>query len=128
MANQILLIDDEPLFRFSVGLALKKRGYRIEQTGDGEDGWKLIAAAHRNGTPYDLILLDLELPTLSGAEIMRRIGAQGAASRVLVISGYTEPETEQELALSGCSGVIPKPVNERLLMERIADLMRETPP
>lgn len=123
MCKHILLIDDEPLFRYSVELALRKKGHLVAQAGDGEHAWTLLLEAEKAGVPYNLVLLDLELPTSSGLDFMRRLGSRTNAPPVLVVSGYWEPELEQELASLGCEGMLQKPVSEKVLMRRIAEVL-----
>jgi DNA-binding response OmpR family regulator len=124
MQGHILLVDDEPYFRFSTELALRKRGYLVSQAGDGVDALERILCSDNKLPPFDLILLDLELPTLCGVEIMRRLHQEAVAIPVLVISGYFNAERYEELMRLGSIDILFKPVSEQMLLERVEEVLK----
>jgi DNA-binding response OmpR family regulator len=68
MAIRILLVDDEPLILKGLRFSLQQEGYEIDQAADGEEALSKIL--HNT---YDLILLDVMLPKLSGIEVCQRV-------------------------------------------------------
>ena len=125
MPGHVLLIDDEPYFRFAIDLALRKRGYRVSQTSDGEDALtRILGSAASPLPPLDLILLDLELTTLPGVEIVRRMHAESVAIPVIAFSGYFNAMLYEELTRLGCFELLFKPVSERMLLDRIETALK----
>lgn len=125
MNENILIVDDEPNFRFSAELALKKRGYTISETGDGEDAFARILDAESNRTPFDLVLLDMDLPSLSGIEIMRKLHGMKITVPVIVISGHIPTDIYKELLALGCTDIFFKPISEKILIARVTELLQK---
>lgn len=125
MNEKILLVDDEQDFRFGTELALKKRGYRISGTGDGEDAFSRILEAEINPPPFDLVLLDMDLPSLSGLEIMRKLHGMKITVPIIVISGHVPTDIYKELLVLGCLDIFFKPVSEKILVARVTELLQK---
>ncbi|MFA5505175.1 MAG: response regulator [Vulcanimicrobiota bacterium] len=79
--SRILLIEDEDSLARGLVDVLRVKGYVVERAAEGNEG--LTRAL---GEGYDLILLDIELPGLSGLEILRELRTQGNTSRVLMLT------------------------------------------
>ena len=122
MNKNILLVDDEQNFRFSAELALKRQGYKVSETGDGEDALARIMEAENNPPQFDLILLDMDLPTLSGIEIIRRLQVLKIAVPTIIISGRLTSTVFKELLALGCLDIFFKPISERALITRVKEV------
>jgi DNA-binding NtrC family response regulator len=66
--NKLLVVDDEHLIRWSLEQNLKKQGYEVVTAGSGEDALRLV----REEQP-DLVLLDIQLPGISGIDVLQKI-------------------------------------------------------
>jgi DNA-binding NtrC family response regulator len=111
MQNRILIIDDEPNITSSFASLLTDEGHLAEGASDAETGLKRIARSR-----YDLVLLDLNLPGLSGIEFLKRIKGEPTAPMVLVISGQSEIAVALEAMKLGAVDYLEKPVApERLI-------------
>ena len=119
MQNRILIIDDEPNITSSFASLLTDEGHLAEGASDAETGLKRI---ERNR--YDLVLLDLNLPGLSGIDFLKRIKGKPTAPMVLVISGQSEIAVALEAMKLGAVDYLEKPVApERLISSVRAALM-----
>jgi signal transduction histidine kinase len=111
----VLLIQDEDVARREVALALRAAGFEVVEVGSGLAGIESAVGAHP-----DLLLVDLHLPDLDGAEVagkLRRLGLEG-----LPIVAMGKAGAERGLALSaGCDGTIPSPPD----LARLPDQLRE---
>jgi signal transduction histidine kinase len=85
-SHRVLIVDDEPSVRRQLRRLLERRGFAVEEAADGREGLAVIAA-----NPPDLVVLDLTMPDLDGAEVLRRIRASGQKVPVIVSSGYLDP-------------------------------------
>ena len=84
MAGRILIVEDEAAIARFVELELQHEGYAVDKAEDGRSGLELALA----GT-YDLILLDIMLPGLSGLEVLRRLRREKETPVILLTaSGY----------------------------------------
>jgi len=101
-----LVVEDEESTLHLLRNLLAERGYRVFTAMDGEEA----ATRYRhNCDSIDVVLLDLDLPKISGAEVLRKIRAKNPNARVLITSGYLEPELKAALVSEGVSRFIPKP-------------------
>ncbi len=120
---RILIVDDEPHLRFAVGLALRAAGYDVSEAEDGPAGLALTVGGAAAGNPFDVVLMDLDIPKMSGLEVIDRIREKGIGSRIFVVTGFAERSVVD--ALHGRDGVdvLFKPFDPRHLVERIRTLL-----
>ncbi len=71
MSARVLVVEDEPTIRRAVGYALRRDGFEVAEVGDGGEA---LGAAEDG---FDVVILDLGLPTVSGTEVLRRCGPPG---------------------------------------------------
>jgi DNA-binding response OmpR family regulator len=117
--KHILLADDEPGFRFSAGLALRMAGYRVSEAQDGLDALDGLVRFKDEGTPVDLLVTDLRMPNLDGAELVDALKRHDVPVPVFVVSGCFDPEALRELSLFGCVEYMEKPFQPSELVHRI---------
>lgn len=122
MKKQILLVDDEEEFRFAAGVALRQAGYGIEAAGDGLEALGKILAAQENGEPFDLLVLDIRMPGMSGTELIDVLRRRGISLPVFVMTCFGDKALLDELKGKGCRDVIEKPFRPRDLVDRVASL------
>jgi len=102
--GRLLLVDDEPAVRAVGSKMLERLGFQVETAADGVEA----IAAYQAGR-FDCVVLDLTMPTMDGAETLKRLRALDPAVRVVLSSGYTESELELRFAGLSASGFIQKP-------------------
>lgn len=100
-----LLIDDDPIDRLAIRRAVEQSGVAIivEEVGSADEAFARIAA-----TPYDCLLLDYELPQLTGTEFTRRLRASGHTTPVVLITGQQDEELLQSAVEAGVTDFFPK--------------------
>ena len=115
----ILIIDDEETMRDSCRQTLSRDGHRVEAAEDGSKGLALLEAES-----FDLVILDLKMPGLSGMDVLKRIKEDDPESVVIVITGYATIESAVEAIKSGAYDFIPKPFTPdslRAIVKRALD-------
>ena len=115
----ILVIDDEETMRDSCRQALSRNGNRVEVAEDGLKGLAMLAKES-----FDLIILDLKMPGLSGMEILKKIKEADPEAMVIVITGYATVESAVEAMKRGAYDFIPKPFTPdtlRVIVKRALD-------
>jgi DNA-binding NarL/FixJ family response regulator len=101
---RILVVDDHPIWRHSVAAGLEEAGCTVAGTaGDGAQALR-VATATRPG----VVLLDLNLPDMSGAEVTRRLLAADPAVRVLILSASGERQDVLDAMTAGATGYLVK--------------------
>jgi len=115
----ILVIDDEATMRDSCQQALTRDGNRVEVAEDGLKGLAMLAKES-----FDLIILDLKMPGLSGMEVLKKIKDSDPEAMVIVITGYATVESAVEAMKRGAYDFIPKPFTPdslRVIVKRALD-------
>jgi len=117
----VLLVDDEGPIRRLCALALSGDGVTIHEADNGVDAMALIAA-----NPFDLVLLDLDLPRLSGENVLTLARACRAAThmKVMVLSGQGDSDHLSTTLAAGADDFIPKPFTIPHLRARVKSLCR----
>ena len=100
----MLVIDDEPGLRQSLGLLLSDAGYAITAESDGKRG-----LARALAEPFDLVLCDVRMPEMDGLAFLRAFRQQGGQSLVIVMSAYGGEDAALAAMQEGAYDYIPKP-------------------
>jgi DNA-binding response OmpR family regulator len=120
MAN-ILIIEDEPAMQLGLRDNLELESYTVEIAGDGESGLAKIKAGK-----FDLVVLDVMLPKLSGFDVCRSVRAAGIRTPILLLTAKGE-EIDKVLGLElGADDYLTKPFSVRELLARIKAILRRS--
>ena len=118
MAKRILLVDDEPLIVKGLKFALESDGYETDSAGDGEQALEKI----RNGN-FDLILLDVMLPKMSGIEVCQAVREKSDVP-IIMLTAKGE-DMDKILGLEyGADDYMTKPFNILEVKARIKTILR----
>ncbi len=96
-----------------------------------ENGGAAIDAVHarlQQGRPFDLILMDIQMPQVDGHEATRRIRAAGHAGPILALTAHAMSGHREQCLASGCDGFLTKPVGREALLSAIAELLQRPQP
>lgn len=113
-ARRVLVVDDEPRIRSFLTRALRSAGFAVTEAATGPAGLKSALTDHP-----DLVLLDLELPRLSGEQVLRHLQHQRPGQAVLVWSATADPNAERRCLTLGACGYLRKPLPIQELLSRI---------
>ena len=119
---RILLIEDEPKVSALVKRGLAAERYAVDVSGDGREGLEYTEAY-----PYDLILLDLMLPSLSGVEVLQRIRRTNQYVPILVLTARDSVDDKVRLFDQGADDYLTKPFAFAELLVRVKALLRRGP-
>ena len=121
MAEKILLVEDEEKLARMVELELRYEGYEVEKAFDGRTG---LERALSGG--FDLVLLDIMLPALSGMEVLRRLRQEGNSIPVLILTAKGEVEDKVLGLDSGANDYLTKPFATEELLARLRAITRQS--
>ncbi|MGH8103418.1 MAG: PAS domain S-box protein [bacterium] len=102
---KVLIIDDQPVVREAIRLILERDDHIVVEAGNGMEG-----IARFNSEPFDIVLTDLGMPEMSGAEVAQIIHAKNPQIPILLVTGWGDIVNEQEMKQYGIISVVPKPV------------------
>jgi signal transduction histidine kinase len=118
--ESVLLVEDEPQVRSLTRTMLTSRGYHVLEAASASDALKLIGEQDR---PIDLLLTDIVMPGMNGADLAREATATRPAIRVLFMSGYTEGGVIDRGVLDSDTPFIPKPFTLGALDRKIREVL-----
>jgi DNA-binding NarL/FixJ family response regulator len=116
MTIRVLIVDDHPVVRRGLRALLEVQE-GIEVAGEAGDGPAALALAAEHDP--DVILLDLKLPAMSGLAVLTELTARDAASKVLVLTSVTDPDSAGQVMRAGAAGVLYKDVDPDALVRAI---------
>src|SRR5665213_3653457 len=111
---RILIVEDEKKLRELIERALKAERYAVDCAGDGSSGWQLAEAYD-----YDLIILDLMLPGLSGSEVLRRIRRKSQHVPILILTARDATKEKVQIFEAGADDYLTKPFAFAELLIRV---------
>lgn len=117
MNARILLIEDNEQNRYLATFLLEKHGCTVVHTPEGRAGVEL-AAAH----PFDLILLDIQLPGMDGHAVARAIRGNAALNHIpiVAVTSYAMAGDREKALAAGCNGYIEKPIDPDTFVAQVA--------
>lgn len=125
MKGRILIVEDDPDIAESLSYNLKREGFRADVAESGEKGYQLATDMRQ---PPSLIVLDLMLPGMSGADLCRRLRREPATEKTpIIILTAKASETDKISGLEiGADDYMTKPFSVKELMARIRAVMRRS--
>ncbi len=118
ISARILLADDEPDIAESVGYALRREGFEVDAVGDGE-----VALAAARESAYDVAILDVMMPKLSGLEVCRALRAESDLPIIMLTARDAEVDRVLGLEL-GADDYLTKPFSLAELVSRVRAILR----
>ena len=119
---RILVVEDEKKVADMIARGLKAEGYAVDVALDGQSGWDMA-----NGCEYDLVVLDLMLPRLSGAEILGRIRRKNQQVPILILTARDATDEKVRNFEAGADDYLTKPFAFAELQVRVKALLRRAP-
>jgi len=113
----ILIVDDNPTNLKLVRVLLAGEGYQVRTAADAEEALAVLQSFKPR-----LILMDLQMPGMDGFELTRRLKADPATGRIVILAltAYAMKGDEERVLAAGCDGYIAKPIDTRALPGVIA--------
>ena len=118
---RVILADDHPVVRTGIRTLLQQAEdiVVVAETGNGSEVFKLVEQL-----APDVLLLDLEMPGLSGVEVAMRLKEEGAVVRVLALSAYDDEEYIRNLLLHGAAGYLTKEEAIEIIIDAVRGVAR----
>jgi FixJ family two-component response regulator len=110
----VAVVDDDEAVRRALSRLVRSLGFETEAFPSGED----FLAALSTRCP-DCVVLDLQMPRLSGFDVQTRMAQAGLRVPVIAITGHDSPEAQTRAMRGGAAAYLRKPLDERTLMEAI---------
>ena len=117
---RVLLVDDVQTNRLLGRLMLERLKLEVVEAADGEEAVLAAKKAHESGKPFELVLMDLQMPTLDGYQATRHLCEENLTGPVIALSAATLPEQHKRAFEAGCTDFLSKPIVASKLREKLA--------
>jgi DNA-binding NtrC family response regulator len=114
MTEKVLLVDDEEEFVETLAERMRSRGMEVATSNSGGDALELVEAE-----PYDVVVLDLQMPGMDGIEVLQRIKQRQPEIQVVLLTGHATVEKGVEAIKQGALEFLEKPTDISALSEII---------
>lgn len=122
-ALDVLVIEDHPVNLLVVRGLLEKLGCKVQSAEEGRSGLQLAAQGK-----FDLVLVDLDLPDMNGAEVAASLCAAPERPRVVALTAHLIEDTAQERERLNVDAILAKPVSPRALMAQLTEVLGHEAP
>jgi CheY-like chemotaxis protein len=117
----VLLADDEPRLRQLTQFCLEKGGANVVAVRDGQEALELATTQ-----PFDVILLDMEMPVMDGYEATRELRKRGIATPIVAFTAHASPAEWERCREAGCTRQVTKPFEAESLVRELAAAIDES--
>ncbi len=122
LAGQVLLAEDNETIQQLLSLFLRKMGVSVTIAGSGEAAVRLARARH-----YDLILMDMQMPVMSGVDAVKMLRQEGYAQPIIALTANATTEDKTTCLAAGCNDFLAKPVAREQLYTLTARYVSSAP-
>jgi two-component system, OmpR family, response regulator PhoP len=116
---RVLLVEDEAPLRETLAARLKREGFAVDTAGDGEEG-----LYNGREVPFDIAVIDLGLPKMSGMDLVKALRAEGQKFPILILTARSSWQDKVEGLKSGADDYLVKPFHVEELLARMNALLR----
>lgn len=120
---KFLLVEDNEDHQWLMSAVLKDTGVQVTVVERGEDAVQLVMASLQASHPFDLVLMDIRLPTIDGYETTRRLRSAGYAGPIVAITARAMEEEVEECLKAGCDACVSKPFDRFALHDVLAGVL-----
>jgi len=122
MKEKILIVEDNPLNMRLIEMTLRLKGYELLKATDGEEALNMAIREKP-----DLIIMDLNLPKVSGLEVTKELRQMPAFNHIpiIAVTAHAMKGDMKKIIEAGCDAYLPKPINTHQLPRVVAEMLRQ---
>ena len=127
LAGRVLLVDDGPDNRVLISMHLRRAGLEVTVAENGRVGVDAALAAAAESRPFDLILMDMQMPELDGYGAARELRRRGQTLPIIALTALALAEDRDKSLAAGCTAYMTKPVDSDALLSVVASHLPAKP-
>jgi CheY-like chemotaxis protein len=117
LAARVLLVEDVKINQMLIATYLRKAGAEVVVADNGAEGCELAARARDGGKPFDLLLLDMQMPVMDGYAAARRLRNEGIGCPIVALTAHAMKGDREQCLAAGCSEYTTKPLERVAFIE-----------
>jgi Amt family ammonium transporter len=119
LACRVLLVEDGPDNQRLIATILRKAGAEVTVAGNGQAGCDLVREATIRGEPYDVVLMDMQMPVLDGYEATAQLRRGGYRRPVIALTAHAMQGERERCLAAGCDDFVCKPITRAALVDTV---------
>ncbi|MEO9595984.1 response regulator [Rhodopirellula bahusiensis] len=127
-SKRVLIVDDGEANRRLIELVLKRAGAMVMTAENGQEALDMIAEGVQAGHPYELVLMDMQMPVLDGYSATEQLREREDTTPVIALTGNAMRGDREKCIAAGCDDFLTKPVNLDELLQMVSQYLGEVDP
>lgn len=123
----MLLAEDGSDNRALIARILQRAGMQVDLAEDGREAHAKAMSALLSGTPYEVVLMDMQMPGMSGSEAVRALRADGYDGPIVALTAQALDTDRSACLAAGCDDYATKPIERAALLDLVARLLEKRP-
>jgi len=119
LRGRVLLVEDGLDNRRFITRILERLGLEVMAVENGLQGWQEALASAAEGRPYDVILMDMQMPVMDGYQATERLRGEGWERPIIALTAHAMPEDRERCLRAGCDDYLAKPIRKENLLETL---------
>jgi signal transduction histidine kinase/CheY-like chemotaxis protein/HPt (histidine-containing phosphotransfer) domain-containing protein len=125
LTGRILLAEDGPDNQLLLCALLRRLGLDVRVANDGRSAVELASEAALRGAPFDVVLMDMQMPVLDGYQATAALRRDGYSGAIVALTAHAMVGERERCLAAGCDDYVAKPVDRAVLTRAIADRLRD---
>jgi len=119
--GRVLLVEDGPDNQRLISFVLEKAGAQVTLAENGRIACEKVTQAVNEGEPFDVILMDMQMPVMDGYEATRRLKDDGCTTPIIALTAHAMDGDREKCLEAGCDGYASKPINREQLIAIVSE-------
>lgn len=128
LQGRVLIVEDSPDIQMLLRMLLEGVGLEVEVAANGRLGCEMAVHSRQSGRPYDVILMDIQMPEFDGYEAARRLRREGWPGPIVALTAHAMVGDREKCVAAGCDAYLAKPVDQPTLLHTLARYLRQDAP